>query len=801
MPAVSSGGDDEKMEKIKGYHVMDLLGKGGFACVYRAKCKRTGMEVAIKMIDKKNMNEREMVDRVKQEVSIHSRLKHPSILELYDFFEDHLYVYLVLELCHNGELQRYMKERGLKTLSEPEAGRIIQQVVEGLLYLQSHRILHRDLSLSNLLLTHDLQVKISDFGLATQLTDVYEKHFTLCGTPNFISPEVATRSSQGLEVDVWSLGCMLYTLLVGKPPFDTNEVKSTLTRVVMGNYAMPDNLSENAKDLIDKLLRKNPKERIKLREILEHDFITTIEKPRSADRFRFSRLSGDNLDSGLGRTLSSCGRQRTRTRSEERIMNTPILYNGFGTAISARSEPLMEPSPSSVHNSHHKRYSACQQNREEPVLAGIPPPPPPRGSQVFLQGEPSLFAGGGGSFSGSRHQRSQEGHHELTAATTPNVESRIEPISKNDTAPDESTEEINSKKLEVPPLNTTRLQPTRHRTKSAILTILSNGEVCVEFIKKKNDKERISEVFRISNDGLRVILYKPTEALQPGNQPPDLPARGADSIYSYESLPIKHHKKYQYAARFIGLVRAKTPKITYYTNLAKSLFMENGPRPDCETHFYDGIKVLFVEGVVKITEKSGQTYMEGEIPKELQEYYDHYQECYKLCLLLDSSLASLESATGRSIFPAIYGRKPSPLKDMTPPLQGKENISGTTTSPPVMPSFDATCSMVSSMINSRSRKTNSSRISQSKGVRVNIPGIGTAHQTPSGDIRVEYADGSVLTMTPNGGILYRSPSGNVLPFNKDQNQSAGLPSVVKEKLHHLPNIVKLLVQRASKNIR
>nr|CAD7440721.1 unnamed protein product [Timema bartmani] len=106
-------------EQIEEYEVLNLLGKGGFASVYRAKCLTSQIEVAIKMIDKKRMGAADMVERVRQEVAIHSRLKHPAVLELYTFFEDTNYVYLVLELCQNGELQRYLKNNA-KTLSENE---------------------------------------------------------------------------------------------------------------------------------------------------------------------------------------------------------------------------------------------------------------------------------------------------------------------------------------------------------------------------------------------------------------------------------------------------------------------------------------------------------------------------------------------------------------------------------------------------------------------------------------------------------------------------------------------------------
>lgn len=125
-----------------------------------------------------------MANRVRQEVEIHSRLKHPSILDLYAFFQDSNYVYLVLELAHNGELHRYMKQQMCRPMSEFEAASIMRQVVSGLLYLHSHQILHRDISLSNLLLTKDMQVKIADFGLATQLKRPDEKHMTLCGESN-----------------------------------------------------------------------------------------------------------------------------------------------------------------------------------------------------------------------------------------------------------------------------------------------------------------------------------------------------------------------------------------------------------------------------------------------------------------------------------------------------------------------------------------------------------------------------------------------------------------------------------------
>ncbi|KZC12596.1 Serine/threonine-protein kinase PLK4 [Dufourea novaeangliae] len=664
------------------------------------------------MIDKKLMQAAGMVGRVRQEVAIHSRLKHPAVLELYTFFEDANYVYLVLELCHNGELQRFLKIQGSRALPEEHAGRIIRQVVQGLLYLHSHQILHRDMSLSNLLLTRDMQVKIADFGLATQLTRPDEKHLTMCGTPNYISPEVSTRSSHGLEADVWSLGCMLYTLLVGKPPFDTDAVKSTLTRVVMADYVMPPHLSDNAKDLIDKLLKKNPKDRVRLRDIPKHPFITNVERNKlHSEKNGLSRgLSVDGMvDSGVGRTLSSYGRPRMRSRSEERMSTMPMLSNGLG-----------------------------------PMINGIPPPPQ---SRIFSQTE---------QYSGCDVYEDVDRHRNDKCKKREKVENCFE-------GPEDGG------KLQVPPLCSDRLQPTRHRTKNAILTILDHGEVCIEFIKRRNGTEKVSEVCRISSDGLRVILYKPNVSMEIGSQPPPLPVRGADSIYSYENLPLRHHRKYVYASRFIKLVRAKTPKLTLYTQRSKCLFMENGPHPDCEVHFYNGVKVIRVDGIVRITERSdGPTFGEGEFPPHFDDYYEHLTQDFHIKLYY--------SNTSSAILEFIK-------------LD--------------MPSFDASCSVISTVA-SHSRKMNSMRNSSTTNTnKVVVPGVGTATQLSSGDIRVNYKDGSALTVSPQsygGGIMYESNSGTVTRYNQHY-QNSEVPHVVRDKLRHLPTVIKCLVQPKHKNIR
>lgn len=146
--------------------------------------------------------------------------------------------------------------------------------------------------------------------------------------------------------------------------------------------------------------------------------------------------------------------------------------------------------------------------------------------------------------------------------------------------PSHNLEQISSK----------RLLPTRHQTKNAILSISDTKEVCIEFIKRRGTPKRdvVFEVCRISPDGLRIIIYQPEngKGLPPSSSPPPLPSAGTDQIFSFENLPEKHWKKYAYAAKFVELVKAKTPKITYYTDKAKCLLMEN--LTDFEACFHEG---------------------------------------------------------------------------------------------------------------------------------------------------------------------------------------------------------------------
>ncbi|PAV87290.1 hypothetical protein WR25_15861 [Diploscapter pachys] len=210
---------DRDVRYVKG----KFLGKGGFAHCYELRNMATAELVAGKIVSKTLLTKQYQRDKMAQEVSIHRNLRHENVVRLFSFFEDHKNVYITLELCARRSLMELHKRR--KAVTDPEARYFTVQVCRAVEYLHEKRIIHRDLKLGNLFLNDEMMVKIGDFGLATTV-DEGERKRTLCGTPNYIAPEVLEKRGHSFEVDIWAIGCILYTLLFGKPPFETESLKT-----------------------------------------------------------------------------------------------------------------------------------------------------------------------------------------------------------------------------------------------------------------------------------------------------------------------------------------------------------------------------------------------------------------------------------------------------------------------------------------------------------------------------------------------------------------------------------------------
>lgn len=270
---------EEKIVKVTGdvqirkYIKGKLLGKGGFAKCYEFTSVDTKKICAAKVVAKASLTKSRAKQKLISEIKIHKALHHVNIVGFEHYFEDSENVYILLEMCHNQSLNELLKRR--KTLTELEVQCFALQLIKALKYLHSHRIIHRDLKLGNLFITDKMEIKVGDFGLATKLEFDGERKRTVCGTPNYIAPEILDgKCGHSYEVDIWSLGVIFYTLIIGKPPFETNNVKETYKRIKLNNYTFPERalISEAAKSLITDILNSDPLKRPSLDQILASDF-------------------------------------------------------------------------------------------------------------------------------------------------------------------------------------------------------------------------------------------------------------------------------------------------------------------------------------------------------------------------------------------------------------------------------------------------------------------------------------------------------------------------------------------------
>uniref|UniRef100_A0A671PC74 Serine/threonine-protein kinase PLK n=1 Tax=Sinocyclocheilus anshuiensis TaxID=1608454 RepID=A0A671PC74_9TELE len=249
-----------------------VLGKGGFAKCYEMTDLSSGKVYAAKIIPHSRVSKPHQREKINREIDLHRALSHKHIVHFYHHFEDKDNIYILLEYCSRRSLAHILKAR--KVLTEPEVRYYLKQTVSALKYLHDLEILHRDLKLGNLFVNDSMELKVGDFGLAAKLEPVSNRRKTICGTPNYLSPEVLNKQGHGWESDVWALGCVMYTMLLGKPPFETTNLKETYRCIREARYTIPASLSLPAKQLISGMLAQNPVDRPHLDDIIRHEFFT-----------------------------------------------------------------------------------------------------------------------------------------------------------------------------------------------------------------------------------------------------------------------------------------------------------------------------------------------------------------------------------------------------------------------------------------------------------------------------------------------------------------------------------------------
>lgn len=259
----------DDFNKLEDFEVGRPLGKGKFGNVYLARERQTKYIVALKVLSKKQLVRHNVQHQLRREIEIQSHLKHPNILELFGYFYDEDRVYLVLEYAPRGEL--YKRLRDSKQFDDKTSATFIRQIIDALEVCHSHNVIHRDIKPENILIGFNGEMKIADFGWSVHAPS--SRRQTMCGTLDYLPPEMVQHKIYDKNVDLWCLGVLTYEFLVGSPPFEMESMEETYDRIVRVYYKTPDSMSELAKDFINRLLQKRPADRMPLNEAKQHEWI------------------------------------------------------------------------------------------------------------------------------------------------------------------------------------------------------------------------------------------------------------------------------------------------------------------------------------------------------------------------------------------------------------------------------------------------------------------------------------------------------------------------------------------------
>lgn len=277
-------GDIEKMYKFG-----RTLGQGTFATVKLATCISDGTKWAVKVIKRSALTS-EDEESLKMEIQILTLTNHQHIVSVKEVFYSKNYVYLIMDLMTGGELFDRIVTKD--HYSEQEAKQALQQIVVAIKYCHEKNIVHRDLKPENILYSSpadDATLKIADFGLATLLRPNQMMNVA-CGTPGYVAPEILRGVAYGKEVDMWSIGVILYILLCGFPPFYDDNNKKLFALIIAANFSFPDpywtNITHSAKDLVSRLLVVDPKERLTAEQTLNHPWMSEEGSGALLEHFR-----------------------------------------------------------------------------------------------------------------------------------------------------------------------------------------------------------------------------------------------------------------------------------------------------------------------------------------------------------------------------------------------------------------------------------------------------------------------------------------------------------------------------------
>uniref|UniRef100_A0A6A7G1G6 Aurora kinase n=1 Tax=Hirondellea gigas TaxID=1518452 RepID=A0A6A7G1G6_9CRUS len=284
--------DKPRRWRLSDFDIGKPLGRGKFGNVYLAREKKSQFICALKVLFKNQLNKNSVEHQLRREIEIQSHLRHPNILRLYGYFYDEKRVYLILEFASQGEL--YKKLKKAKRFDERQSSIYIASLARALKYCHTKHVIHRDVKPENLLIGYQGQLKIADFGWSVHAPN--ERRKTLCGTLDYLPPEMIEGKEHDATVDIWSLGVLTYEFLVGDPPFEADGYQKTYKRIARVDLDFPSYVSPTARDFITKLLVKDSRKRMALTDVMKHPFISQYSSESNHSKFPSdsSKFSSEN---------------------------------------------------------------------------------------------------------------------------------------------------------------------------------------------------------------------------------------------------------------------------------------------------------------------------------------------------------------------------------------------------------------------------------------------------------------------------------------------------------------------------
>jgi len=275
-PASTTVPSDPREWTLSDFDVGKALGSGKFGSVYLAREKKNKYVCALKVLYKSQLQSEQVEHQLRREIEIQSHLRHPNILRMFGYFHDEKRVYLIVEYAAGGELFKRVQKEG--RLSEAQTASYIRQLADALSYCHSRHVIHRDIKPENLLLGSRGELKIADFGWSVHSPETTKRR-TLCGTLDYLPPEMVAGTPHDHNVDVWAVGVLTYELLVGKPPFEMKGCDETYRRIRGVEVTYQPWMSSQAVDFMSKLLVREPSARMQLSAALQHPWLKNSNLP------------------------------------------------------------------------------------------------------------------------------------------------------------------------------------------------------------------------------------------------------------------------------------------------------------------------------------------------------------------------------------------------------------------------------------------------------------------------------------------------------------------------------------------